>query len=184
MTPIRLTVFLLCALGAWAGDGKLGAPVTGAVREGISAASGKMVLVLPEKPEWLKEAAGELEGDAVVVVVPNAGGGKMLLVDEAGILRRTGPVPPTAAAAAEFVREWELGKDTFRNRCARCHGEDGKDTGYAYIRRLDGIGNRLSREQIREKLHPSVVGPDYITIRGQGFTARELEALVTFLAGL
>ena len=85
---------------------------------------------------------------------------------------------------AAFVEEWEDGRAFFLNRCARCHGEDGADDTYPYISPLAGIGGRLTLTQIRAKLHPTMVGDNFILIRGEPFTARQFEALVTFIAGL
>ena len=178
-------VLLFAALCFSAGGWKLGQPVSGPVEKALAGVRGVRALVLPAAPSWLKNAADRLGKQRCrLVVVPGAGTNQALLVDEHGILRRKGAVPATAAQAVEFVREWDQGKVIFHNHCARCHGEDGQDTTYPYIRRLAGIGNRLSPAQIRERLHPTVVGPNYITVRGESFTARELEQLIVFLAGL
>jgi len=80
--------------------------------------------------------------------------------------------------------EWELGRATYLSRCARCHGEDGSDTTYPEIRPLEGIGRRLTREQIRARLHSKAAGPKLVLIRGETFTAEEVEALISYVAEL
>jgi len=80
--------------------------------------------------------------------------------------------------------EWELGRETYLSRCARCHGEDGSDTSYPDIRPLKGIGKRLTRDQIRARLHLKAVGPKLVLIRGETFTAAEVEALISYVAEL
>lgn len=90
---------------------------------------------------------------------------------------RTGPRVACAA-------EWELGRATYLARCARCHGEDGGDTSYPEIRTLKGIGRRLSREEIRARLHAKGAGPELVLIRGETFTAAEVEALISYVAEL
>ena len=69
-------------------------------------------------------------------------------------------------------------------RCARCHGEDGSDTSYPEIRPLKGIGQRLNREEIRARLHSKAAGPKLVLIRGETFTAAEVEALISYVAEL
>ena len=148
-----------------------------------------VLLIAGAVPEGLDEAAGELRrrGTVVLAAAPRSDGAEgreACLIDEGGIVRRIGPLPSSGDGVIGFVEEWEEGRTFFLNRCARCHGEDGADDSYPYIKPLAGMGRRLTRMQIRAKLHPAVAGPDYIMVRGDAFTARQFEALMTFIAGL
>jgi len=186
MTKLAVACFFVFALeAAGASELKLGQPAPRAVLPRPDAVRGKKVLVLGTAPKWLKDAAGPLaDAGATVSVSSEIPVRGALLVDEAGYLRWKGEAPGSAAGSVALVKEWEDGKAIFRYRCARCHGEDGRDASYPGIVPLAGIGNRLTRVQIREKLRPAVVGPDYILVRGDPFTARQFAALLTFLAGL
>ena len=123
-------------------------------------------------------------GAAVPVVMVKTPGGKAFVVDAKGIVRRIGPAPLSREELERFFTEWADGKAIFENRCVRCHGADGMDTGYPYISQLGGIGARLTKLQIRAKLHPTYAGPDHILVRGDPFTRKQFEALIVFLAGL
>lgn len=43
-----------------------------------------------------------------------------------------------------------LGKQVYEVHCTRCHGPDGKDESYPFIARLDGLGKRMTPEEILE----------------------------------
>ncbi|MCP5117254.1 MAG: cytochrome c [bacterium] len=160
MSAVVVAVFLLLA-GEWA----IGTPA-------------------PVKVDGPVVVSPVLHNSSVAVVLAKTPGGKAYIVDAEGIVRRIGPAPATAEDLERFFTEWADGKVIFENRCARCHGSDGMDTGYPYISQLGGIGRRLTILQIRAKLHPTIAGPDHILVRGDPFTAKQFEALLTFLAGL
>ena len=86
--------------------------------------------------------------------------------------------------AARLAKTWEEGKETYRFACARCHGEDGNDESYMYIRKLGGIGKRLSREAIKARIHPLPRGNSVFSVRGHLLTLERLDALVAYVAGL
>lgn len=146
--------------------------------------------------EWIvgSPAPMKVDGPCVVspvrfethisVVVAETPGGKAFVVDADGIVRRIGLAPATRRDFESFYTEWADGKAIFENRCARCHGADGMDTGYPYIAQLGGIGSRLTKLQLRSKLHPTYAGPDHILVRGDPFTRKQFESLLVFLAGL
>jgi len=104
-----------------------------------------------------------------------------LLAAAAVVGASTGAAQRPRIACAD---EWELGRATYMSRCAHCHGEDGSDTSYPEIRPLEGIGQRLNREEIRARLHSKAVGPKLVLIRGETFTAAEVEALISYVAEL
>lgn len=58
--------------------------------------------------------------------------------------------PPDAAAAADQTNLLVSGRRVYNVHCARCHGPDGKDETYPFIARLDGIGRRMTPEEILE----------------------------------
>ncbi len=112
------------------------------------------------------------------------GDGKLYLVDEQGIIRRRAKVPSFSAGLVAFAADWELGRGLFLTRCARCHGDDGMDTGYPFIEQLGGIGRRWSMAEMRAKLNPTGAQTHPILVRGDQFSKREFEGLLIFLAGL
>ncbi len=180
MTRPAASIFFLATLLMAAAELRLGER-----RPWPGAEAGRPALIFAGEPAWPAGVGPRLEAvGAMVVISAEVPAGKALLIDGRGILRRKGPAPESAEEAVAFVKEWELGRASFLNRCARCHGEDGADTGSPYIRALTGIGNRMNAMPIRAKLFPTVVQPDYITARGEPFTAQELDALIVFVAGL
>lgn len=76
----------------------------------------------------------------------------------------------------EFTKTWDGGRRVYMGLCARCHGEDGNDTGYPGIKKLGGIGNRHNTETILE----SSVGFVDLT----HLSRKDRDALATFVAGL
>lgn len=181
------SIFALLLSAAFGGDWKLGAPAPDCTVKGrsgtrlsLSQFRGRKVVLIGM--DRAPEGTGAIE--ATVILAAGGERGKAYLIDEGGIVRRIGPAPASGEGVAAFVKEWEDGRASFLNRCARCHGEDGADDAYPYISPLAGIGGRLTMTQIRARLHPAVVGDNYILIRGEPFTARQFEALVVFIAGL
>lgn len=171
---------------------KLGAPPPESEWKNISRRSledfrGKKVVVVfaETAPDGISEIAGELRkrGVEVLYAAPRAGGPFVWLLDEQGIVRRAESLPKPAQGIADLVTEWELGKTAFAWGCPECHGKDGNE-GYNGAHSLEGVGNRLSRAQIRTKLNATKISVDRYSIRCCQFTGRELEALIVFVAGL
>jgi hypothetical protein len=106
------------------------------------------------------------------------------LVDENGLLRAAEPAPETADRIVAFLEEWELGKKSFEWGCANCHGKDGRDTTHYGIKSLAGVGNRMSREELRRTLNATMIAPGRYSIRCFHYSERELKALVTYVFGL
>jgi cytochrome c553 len=111
----------------------------------------------------------------------------VFLIDHARILRRVLAVPAPASVGASLLEMrsiYEAGKQGFESACVRCHGDDGDDDGYPNIRKLSGIGNRLTQGEITEHLHPLTLSPDQISVRTFIFSKTNLEALVLYVSGL
>ncbi len=148
---------------------------------------GKKVLLLPaEKPlSGLQAASAEFERREVVVALTSgraANAGKSCLIDERGVVRRIDPLPASAEGLLAFLDEWEMGKAAFEYGCARCHGNDGRDTSFG-VKSLARVGNRMTEEQVRSLLSPTKVAMDSYNIRNSRFTGRELEALLAYVRG-
>jgi mono/diheme cytochrome c family protein len=108
--------------------------------------------------------------------------GAVILLDAAGVVRAVAPARTDPAALFE---RWRMGKALFEQACARCHTEDGADEFYSYnIKRLRGIGNRLSHAEILERTNPVPMGPNQFSIRAFLYSKEELDALITYVAGL
>lgn len=58
--------------------------------------------------------------------------------------------PRETPAAAQLDRDLQTGRRVYELHCARCHGRDGKDDTYPFIATLDGIGKRMTLEEILE----------------------------------
>jgi hypothetical protein len=102
-----------------------------------------------------------------------------LLVDKTGIVRRI-EANVAEGQLVEFVRHWQTGQTLFAIACIRCH----EDESYPLIKNLAGIGNRLTRDQILERLFPVTFTPNQIAVRSHVFSRQELDALITYVAGL
>lgn len=76
------------------------------------------------------------------------------------------------------------GEKLYNVACARCHGVDGADTSYPGIRRLDGIGKRLTNAEIRLRMKPLKTGEDEFLVRNYTMKGAELGALVEFVSRL
>lgn len=170
-------LLLIAAAEEW----KVGAPA-----HGLAAGNGHIVVALrgADIPPTLEDGVRQLQDRGIRIVRQPGGDRHAYLVDEEGVIRRRGDFPSTTAELLAFVNEWEAGRALFRNRCARCHGEDGMDVGYPFIRQLGGIGSRWSRAEIRTKLNPAGSETHPVLIRGDQYSRADFEALVTFLGGL
>lgn len=92
----------------------------------------------------------------------------------------------TVGDGAEIVRlasKLADGKQTYKFACTRCHGEDGNNDAYLNIRKLGGIGARLTNAEIEERLRALPLGSDF-TVRGHIVSRESLDALVAYIAGL
>jgi len=147
---------------------------------------GSLVVVVESArlPRSLEDAAAELRSRGVQIVVQGREPAKVRLIDEDGALRRQGEIPPTSDELLDFVKSWEDGRVVFRNRCARCHGMDGMETGYPYIKQLGGIGRRWTTPEIRKKLNPAGEGGHMALVRGEQFPSADYDALIAYVAGL
>ena len=107
-----------------------------------------------------------------------------LLVDPLNMVRRLLPGRTlTGPDLAKFVKVWQFGKTVFNAECARCHGEDGAMGTCEDVKPLVGIGRRLTDAQIRERLRMAPINDQYL-IRSQFFTKDEVDAVVTYVAGM
>jgi hypothetical protein len=147
----------------------------------------KVVLLgIGADPAGFSLAAQELRQRGIEVARANLPGAvcDFWLVDEDGVVRGVDALPQRAEGIVEFVNEWELGKKSFEWGCKNCHGQNGRETYYYGVKSLGGIGNRLSRDKIQSTLNATMIAPGRYSIRCFHFSARELKALVTYVAGL
>jgi len=146
----------------------------------------------PHSAQVLNEAAERLATleTALVVASDAAATAKYrsecaaFLIDKDGILRRAGRPGPQARDLVDFVDLWRIGKENFDLACKRCHGVDGNLDDYPKIKKLGGIGNRLTPEEILSRVYPVELTRDEITVRSHLFTRRELDALIVYVSGL
>jgi hypothetical protein len=101
--------------------------------------------------------------------------GRKLLVDSAGIVRR---IFTPNAPVEEETRLWTLGRDLWRDTCARCHGLDGGDTHYPGTRPMRGYGNNKTDAMVRRKIELSS------TVDTSRLKDHEMSALAIFVRGL
>ena len=90
----------------------------------------------------------------------------------------------SAAAEQPGATDHGLGKQGYETACVRCHGDNGNLEDYPNIRKLGGIGKRLSDGQLRQQLHPVPLGKDLFSVRSHLFTERQLQALVRYVRSL
>lgn len=188
--PAIVLAVALTALAA--GQVKLGAPAPPLGLGDSPSATlerfrGKKVIVLAAEadPQGLGGAAEQLRQAGVELVRAKPPDGNVFwLVDEAGIVRAIQPAPGQASGLVAFLKEWEMGRKAFEWGCTTCHGKDGRETYYYGVKSLEGIGNRMSPEQIRRTLNATMIAPGRYSIRCFHFTETEIRALVTYVAGL
>lgn len=135
------------------------------------------------QPAECKSAVEQLNslGVSVETVVGSPEG---RYIDGRGHVWRTTLGRPIVSQFVNWVRQLCEGEASYATACARCHGADGGDRSYPYIKPLPGLGTRLSREQIHQRLNPLVLRPGEISIRGYLFRPAEVEALVLYISGL
>ena len=76
------------------------------------------------------------------------------------------------------------GRASYQTACARCHGEDGDWDHYPGIKKVGGIGKRLTQKEILERLRPLEITPDEIAVRGHILSRKDLDELITYVASL
>jgi len=103
----------------------------------------------------------------------------IILVDGNNRLRSVRDVEKLAPETiVDVAQEWHVGKTVYDAHCARCHGPDGKDISYPFIEPLDGIGERMSLEEILDATwEAGFVSEDQ-------FDEKEKEALARYIASL
>ncbi len=104
-----------------------------------------------------------------------------LLVDRDRIVRRVirgGNAEEHSKRVVREVRAWQSGRVIYEAQCARCHGSDGMDTGYPFIKSLGGIGNGHSEEEILRLTEATGL------VDLNRLTAGERTALAIYVAGL
>jgi len=108
-----------------------------------------------------------------------------LFIDTGGVVRRvlSGQVL-TGPELAAFVKLWQSGKVVFETSCARCHGADGDLSICEDVKRLAGIGKRLTEAEIRERLRIGQVNDRDVIVRGQIYSRLDVDAVVAYVAGL
>jgi mono/diheme cytochrome c family protein len=119
--------------------------------------------------------AGQRCNRPAVFFAPEGAPASALLLDTRGSLRR---VFRAADSIPADVRAWFDGMAVYRAQCARCHGDDGADTGYPGIRVLSGIGNRHSEGEILEMTQRA----GFVDLHALDDKARR--ALADYVAGL
>jgi cytochrome c553 len=108
-----------------------------------------------------------------------------LFIDTDGVVRRVLPGQVlTGPELAAFVKLWQSGKIVFETSCARCHGAEGDLSTCEDVKRLAGIGRRLTEAEIRERLRMGEVNDRDVIIRGQIYSRLDVDAVVAYVAGL
>lgn len=126
----------------------------------------------------------------LIVLPPGFSAGRLetpatILIDSGGAVRRIEPGRLLAGKELEeFVDQWRLGRDVFLTSCARCHGDDGALEICGDVKPLTGIGNRLTAQQVYERLRVGELGESDVLIRGRFYKRKEVEAVVVFVRGL
>jgi cytochrome c553 len=171
---------------------KLGAPFPAVALLGEHRGKRQLLLVGPGEviPESTKAELAKLETTLVVLRAESwldpqfrtpGGLPQAYLIDKDGILRwiERGNASNLSERLVRLVRQRDRGKWSYDSQCARCHGADGNDTGYApNIKKLGGIGNRLTPVQIMEATASTGV------VSFSGWTQDDLDALALYVAGL
>jgi len=88
------------------------------------------------------------------------------------------PEPPANSDTGDRATVLALGRVVYEVHCMRCHGPDGKDETYPFIARLDGIGRRMTVEEILEATWAS----GFVSPKSMSETERE--ALGQYVATL
>jgi cytochrome c553 len=92
--------------------------------------------------------------------------------------------PACRVDVAQVGRILADGKQTFAFACTRCHGEDGNADTYAGIRKLGGIGSRLSASEIKVRLRAVPLGNSEVIVRGHVISLDRLNSLVAYVSSL
>lgn len=103
------------------------------------------------------------------------------LIDKSGIVRRIERKvePPTHGRdLVNLVESRTGGRRLYDALCARCHGSDGRSDSYPNIKRLNGIGNRLSDDKIWE----GTIANGLVDL--SSLNEKDRRSLVVFVSGL
>ena len=103
------------------------------------------------------------------------------LIDKEGFIRRIERKVNPETHGEDLVllmKRWQEGKKIYDAYCARCHGDDGNAEGYPSVKKLGGIGNRMTVEQIIEATAATGL------VNLNQFSEEELKALAIYVAGL
>jgi mono/diheme cytochrome c family protein len=184
MRRILLLAFLLAAVN------RISAEVlvrVGDAAPGVSESRSGSVVVIADDPGFRNSV--KLQGWTVVLlsaaeavqlgyIGSTADAPVLVFTDAKSKIRRI-------AAGADAPRTLSLlhdGKQTFHFACVRCHGVDGENDSYLSIRKLGGIGTRLTLEQIRARIYPLPIGSAGFSVRGHVLTREQLDALIAYIA--
>ncbi|MBE7545073.1 MAG: hypothetical protein M9913_05735 [Bryobacteraceae bacterium] len=141
----------------------------------LTAALGLMALAPPPRLGDPLPGRDGAPGKAFEEVVVVESDGRQILVDAAGVVRR---VFAAGAPVRQETQIWLEGRALWRDVCARCHGIDGRDTGYPGTRSMQGYGNGKTDEQILRRIETSS------TVDVSVYSARDRRALAMFVGGL
>jgi cytochrome c553 len=107
-----------------------------------------------------------------------ADGRTAVFIDRRGVVRRIVRRIGGSDDPETIVKRWDDGRALYQAQCSRCHGDDGKDTGYPGTKSLAGIGNHMTEERILAATRAT--GAVDLT----AYSRQLLDALAAYVAGL
>lgn len=105
----------------------------------------------------------------------------VFLIDRQGSVRhieRSLGLSTAGSELANKINVWRSGMSLYEGLCARCHGSDGKDDSYPFIKTLAGIGNRMTENQILQATENTGV------VDLTRLTEEQRRALAVYVSGL